>query len=181
MARLQPPASLEALRLLLDQASARRSFLTGLTSEPGEPGEEERPAPYGTRVRVVIADVDGDYVATIIPEGGRLDTAALAETLGGKRAQLVSPKTVRHWLRTSARSEEEVRSDPLAWDEAPLITLLPTVIDRALLDRNFLLGGTGDPDCMLRIAPGELRRVTAAVVAPISRPGRTKAAAASSA
>jgi prolyl-tRNA editing enzyme YbaK/EbsC (Cys-tRNA(Pro) deacylase) len=177
MARLQPPATLEALRALLDHASARRSLLTGLTAESGEGG---RPAPYGTRCRTVIADVDGDYVATIIGEGDRLNTSALAETLGGKRAQLVSPQTVRHWLRTTAKPEEEARSDPLAWDEVPLITLLPTVLDRGLLDRNFLLGGTGDPECMLRIAPGELRRVTAAVVAPISRPGRTKAAGRSS-
>jgi prolyl-tRNA editing enzyme YbaK/EbsC (Cys-tRNA(Pro) deacylase) len=178
MARLQPPATLEALRDLLDHASARRSFLTGLASNSGE---RPRPAPYGTRVRVVIADVDGDYVATILTDGDRLDTATLAETLGGKRAQLVSPQTVRHWLRTSSRLEDEARSDPLAWDEVPLITLLPTVLDRGLLDRDFLLGGTGDPECMLRIAPGELRRVTVAVVAPIRRPGRTKAAAASSA
>jgi prolyl-tRNA editing enzyme YbaK/EbsC (Cys-tRNA(Pro) deacylase) len=176
MARLQPPASLEALRSLLDHASARRSFLTGLANQSGE---AERPAPYGTRCRVVIADVDGDYVATIIADGDRLDTGALAATLGGKRAQLVSPQTVRHWLRTSSRQEAEARSDPLAWDEVPLITLLPTVLDRGLSDRDFLLGGTGDPECMLRIAPGELRRVTAAVVAPISRPGRTKAAASS--
>src|SRR5665213_326663 len=108
MARLQPPTSLEALRALLDHASARRSLLTGLASEPGE---AERPAPYGTRCRVVIADVDGDYVATIILDGDRLDTAALAVTLGGKRAQLVSPQTVRHWLRTSSRVEEDARSD----------------------------------------------------------------------
>jgi Cys-tRNA(Pro)/Cys-tRNA(Cys) deacylase len=127
----------------------------------------------------VIADVDGDYVATIIGEGDRLDTAALAETLGGKRAQLVSPQTVRRWLRSSAKSADDARSDPLAWDEVPLITLLPTVLDRGLLDRNFLLGGTGDPECMLRIAPGELRRVTTAVVAPIGKPGRTKAPAGS--
>ncbi len=176
MARLQPPATLEALRSLLDHATARRSLLTALASEPGE---AERPAPYGTRCRVVIADVDGDYVATIIGDGNRLNTVALAEMLGGKRAQLVSPQTVRRWLRTSSRQEEEARSDPLAWDEVPLVTLLPTVLDRGLLDRNFLLGGTGDPECMLRIAPGELRRVTVAVVAPISRPGRTKAAAGS--
>jgi Cys-tRNA(Pro)/Cys-tRNA(Cys) deacylase len=176
MARLQPPVSLEALRTLLDHASARRSFLTGVAREPGA---GDRPSLSGTRCRVVIAEVDGDYVATIIGDGDRLDTGALADTLGGKRAQLVSPQTVRHWLRTSSRSEEDARSDPLAWDEVPLVTLLPTVLDRSLLDRNFLLGGTGDPECTLRIAPGELRRVTAAVVAPISRPGRTKAAASS--
>ncbi|MGH2346215.1 MAG: aminoacyl-tRNA deacylase [Chloroflexota bacterium] len=171
MARLQPPVSLEALRALLDRASARRSFLTDRHSSSAEGG---RSVPYGTRCRVVVADVDGDYVAAIIGEGARLDTGALAEALGGKRAQLVSPRTVRAWLGSASSSGENERIGSLTWDEVPLITQLPTVIDRSLLEHSFLLGGTGDPECLLRIAPGELRRVTAAVVAPIGRAGRSR-------
>jgi prolyl-tRNA editing enzyme YbaK/EbsC (Cys-tRNA(Pro) deacylase) len=171
MARLQPPVSLEALRALLDRASARRSFLSEGKSTSGA---ERRPAHAGTRCRVVIADVDGDYVAAIIADGDRLDTGALAAVLGGKRAQLVSPLTVRGWLGSTAPAEAAERPHPLAWDEVPLFTQLPTVIDRALLDQPFLLGGTGDPDCTLRIAPKELRRVAGAVAAPIGRAGRLR-------
>jgi prolyl-tRNA editing enzyme YbaK/EbsC (Cys-tRNA(Pro) deacylase) len=171
MARLQPPVSLEALRALLDRASVRRSFLTDSKSTSADEG---RPGRSGIRCRVVIADVDGDYAAAIIADGDRLDSGALAAVLGGKRAQLVSPLTVRGWLGSTAPAEAAERSSSLAWDEVPLITQLPTVIDRALLEQPFLLGGTGDPDCMLRIAPKELRRVTGAVAAPIGRTGRRR-------
>src|SRR5512146_25247 len=153
MARLQPPISLEALRALLDRASVRRSFLTDIKRTSGE---GEGPVPYGTRCRVVIAEVDGDFMAAIITEGDRLDADALATAGGGRRAQLVSPRTVRGWLGSTVPADAGERTGSLAWDEVPLITQLPTVIDRALLEQPFLLGGTGSPKCMLRIAPGEL-------------------------
>jgi len=102
MPRLQPPASLEVLRSLLDHASARRSFLTGMGAESDTGG---RPMPSGTRSRVVIVAVDGDYVAAIIMDGARLDTPALADALGAKRAQLVSPQTVRKWLGAGDQAE----------------------------------------------------------------------------
>ncbi|HEY8286082.1 MAG TPA: hypothetical protein VIJ28_16990, partial [Chloroflexota bacterium] len=68
--------------------------------------------------------------------------------------------------------ESQGSTTPLVWDEVPLITQIPTLIDSALLDRDFLLGGTGDPECMLRIAPRELRRVTEAGTAAIAHRSR---------
>ncbi len=171
MARPRPPASLEDLRALLDRASARRSFITGDREPSGENGGG-RTASQGTRCRTVIAEADHDFVAVVIADGDRLDTGALATTLGARRVHIVGPQTVRPWLGAPDGRVGDDGARPLAWDEVPLITQLPTVIDQALLGRAFLLGGTGDTAVRLRIAPGELRRVTLAVTAPIAHRAR---------
>ena len=171
MARPRPPATLEALRALLDRASARRSFITGAVGALPEGGG--RPVPTGTRCRSVLVAVDRDYLAAIIADGDRLDTGAVAAHLGAARAQVIGPRLVRAWLGTVGDLEDsEGSTTPLAWDEVPLITQIPTLMDASLLDRDFLLGGTGDPDCMLRIAPRELRRVAEAGTAAIAHRGR---------
>lgn len=172
MARSGPPASVEQLRALLDRAAIRRSFITGNLESSGT---GRRPLPQGTRVRAVIAEVDHDYMAAIIAEGDRLDSAALASALGARRARVVGPRAVRAWLGTALSQGEEADTGPLGWDEVPLVTQLPTVLDHALLGREFLLGATGEAACLLHIAPAELRRVTAALVAPIAHQARAKA------
>jgi len=167
MARPRPPATLEALRALLDRASARRSFITGAVGALPEGGG--RPVPSGTRCRTILVAVDRDYLATIIADGDRLDTRAVAAHLRAARAQVLGPRMVRAWLGTAGDLKEAQESTtPLAWNEVPLITQIPTLMDAALLERDFLLGGTGDPDCILRIAPRELRRVTEAGTATIA-------------
>ncbi|HVA90085.1 MAG TPA: YbaK/EbsC family protein [Chloroflexota bacterium] len=174
MARPRPPATLEALRALLDRASARRSFITGSVG-PLPDGGAGRPVPQGTRCRAVIVEVDRDYLAAIIADGDRLDTGAVAAHLGATRARVTGPRLVRSWLGVADNPGMADGSAPLAWDEVPLITQLPTLLDAGLLGREFLLGGTGDSGCTLRIAPRELRRVTEAGTAAIAHRARVAA------
>ncbi len=176
MVRGRPPASIDQLRLVLDKASARRSLINVAQAEaPAAVPARKAVVPSAARVTAVIVAVQRDYLAAIIPAGDRLDTNALAESVGARSARLLGPQAVREWLGIAGNAQQDdLPGRVLEWNEVPLITLLPTVIDRSVMERDFLYGGTGDPSWTLKIAPDELRRVTNAQVATIAVPGRAR-------
>jgi Cys-tRNA(Pro)/Cys-tRNA(Cys) deacylase len=156
----RPPASLDRLRALLDAAAVRRALLPHDT--PASTPEERATAlsvPPASVADARIVEADGDLLVAIIPGDRRLDLASLAAAVGARRARPAGAEDVRRRLGV----------DPA---QVPLLTGLPTVLDRSLLARGYLFGGTGDPLWTVRIAPADLKRATGAIVAAITRAGR---------
>jgi Cys-tRNA(Pro)/Cys-tRNA(Cys) deacylase len=158
MVKEKPPASLDTLRALLDAAAVRRALLPH--AEPAGTPEERAAAlslPLSSVANAQVAEADGDLLVAIIPGDRRLDLLSLADAVGARRARLAGAEEVRR----------RFTYEP---GQVPLLTGLPTVIDRSLLAREFLFGSTGDPLWTLRIASADLKRAANAVVAPIVRP-----------
>ncbi len=109
--------------------------------------------------KTLLADVDGRIVVGIVPVTGKLDLKALAAAVGGKKAAMADP------------SLAERRTGYIVGGISPIgqKTAHPTVLDETaeLWDTVFVSGGRRGLD--LELAPADLIRATAAVVADISR------------
>lgn len=155
----KPPPSLDRLRELLDAAAVRRALLPH-AAPAGTPEERARALslPAAGVVQAQIADADGDVLVAITPGSHRLDLTLLAAAVGARRARTIGPEEVRR----------RFGYEP---GQVPLVTGMPTVIDRLLMARDYLFGATGDPLWTVRIASTDLKRATGAIVAPIARQG----------
>ena len=109
--------------------------------------------------KTLLADVDGRLVVGIVPVTGKLDLKALATAVGGKRADMADPKLA------------ERRTGYVVGGISPIGQKYahPTVLDETaeLYDTVFISGGRRGLD--LELAPADLIRVTAAIVAAIAR------------
>lgn len=150
------PPSLDALRARLDAAAVRRTFLH--MDAPATTPDELAMAlalPLNAVVVALKAEAGGDLLIAIIPAGTRLDLPALAAAVGADRVRLAG------------------RREPHGGGETPilqpLVTDLPTVLDRSLASREYLFGASDDPSWALRIGAAALRRTTGAIIAAIVR------------
>ncbi len=109
--------------------------------------------------KTLLADVDGRLVVGIVPVTGKLDLKALATAVGGKRADMADPKLA------------ERRTGYVVGGISPIGQKYahPTVLDETaeLYDTVFVSGGRRGLD--LELAPVDLIRATAAIVAAIAR------------
>lgn len=109
--------------------------------------------------KTLLADVDGTLVVGIVPVTGKLDLKSLAAAVGGKKAEMADPKLA------------ERRTGYVVGGISPIgqKNSHPTVLDETaeLYDTIFVSGGRRGLD--LELAPADLVRVTAAVVADIAR------------
>lgn len=109
--------------------------------------------------KTLMADVDGALVVGIVPVTGKLDLKALAAAAGGKKAEMADPKLA------------ERRTGYVVGGISPIgqKNAHRTVLDETaeLYDTIFVSGGRRGLD--LELAPVDLVRVTAAVVADIAR------------
>lgn len=109
--------------------------------------------------KTLLADVDGRLVVGIVPVTGRLDLKALAAAVGGKRATMAEPALA------------ERRTGYVVGGISPLgqKTRHATVLDETaeLWDVVYVSGGRRGFD--VGLAPADLIRATAAVVADIAR------------
>ncbi|CAL9397724.1 Cys-tRNA(Pro)_Cys-tRNA(Cys) deacylase YbaK [Streptomyces sp. enrichment culture] len=109
--------------------------------------------------KTLVADVDGALTVAVVPVAGRLDLKALAAAAGGKRAAMADPALAE-------RATGYVRGgiSPLGQRRK-----LPTVLDASAAAHGTICVSAGRRGLEVELAPGDLVRLTDAVLAPIGR------------
>lgn len=110
-------------------------------------------------LKTLLADLDGELVCAVVPVAGFLDLKALATALGGKRAAMAEP----------ARAERSCGYvvggiSPLGQRAA-----LRTAVDESAELYATVLVSAGRRGLSVELAPADLLRLTAAVIADIAR------------
>ena len=109
--------------------------------------------------KTLIAAVDGRMTVAIVPVVGQLNLKALAQAVGGKRAEMAEAAAAER-----ATGYVTGGISPIGQRKR-----LPVVIDSTALDWPAVYCSAGQRGLQLRLAPADLVRVTNAVVAPIAR------------
>jgi Cys-tRNA(Pro)/Cys-tRNA(Cys) deacylase len=112
-----------------------------------------------TRVfKTLVVRVDDDLAVAIVPVGGDADLKAVAAAFGAKRASMASP------------AEAERATGYVVGGISPLgqRRRLPVVLDTTAMGNDTVFVSGGRRGLELELAPDDLVRVTAAVVAPIT-------------
>ena len=111
--------------------------------------------------KTLVAEVDGRLTVAVVPVSGQLDLKALAGAVGGKRAEMAD-------ARAAERSTGYVLGgiSPLGQR-----TSLRTVVDTTALAHGTVYVCAGRRGLEVELAPQDLVRLTAAVVAAVGRPG----------
>jgi Cys-tRNA(Pro)/Cys-tRNA(Cys) deacylase len=115
----------------------------------------------GRVFKTLVADVDGGLTVAVVPVSGQLDLKALAAAVGGKRADMADPRAAE---RTTGYVVGGI--SPLGQRKA-----LRTVVDATALDHSTVFVSAGRRGLDVELAPTDLVRLTAAVVAAVGRPG----------
>ena len=110
-------------------------------------------------LKTLLAELDGRLVCAVVPVAGALDLKALATALGGKRAAMADPAAAE---RSSGYVVGGI--SPLAQR-----TALPTAVDESAELYDTVYVSAGRRGLSVELAPGDLVRLTAAVVAPLAR------------
>ena len=115
-----------------------------------------------TVFKTLLAEVDGGLVVGVVPVSSRLDLKALAEAVGGRRAEMADPGLAQRVTGYVVGGISPIGQ------KRPL----PTVLDESaiLLETIYVSGGRRGLD--IGIAPDDLVSVTGAAYAAISRPAR---------
>ncbi|MEW2514905.1 Cys-tRNA(Pro) deacylase [Streptomyces sp. NPDC046870] len=132
--------------------------------DPSHPsyGEEAAQAMGVSPERVfktLVADVDGSLVVGVVPVAGSLDLKALAAAVGGKRAAMADPALAE---RTTGYVRGGI--SPLGQRKK-----LPTVLDDSAESHATICVSAGRRGLEVELAPGDLAKLTEAVLAPIGR------------
>ncbi|MCD2442409.1 Cys-tRNA(Pro) deacylase [Agromyces sp. SYSU K20354] len=109
--------------------------------------------------KTLLASIDGELAVGIVPVALQLDLKALANALGGKRAEMADPKVA------------ERKTGYIVGGISPIgqKTALPTVLDEsAILSETILVSG-GRRGLDLELSPDDLIAVTSGRYAPIAR------------
>lgn len=109
--------------------------------------------------KTLIATVDGDPVAAVIPVDRQLDPRRLATARGGHRGELADPAMAE---RLSGSVIGGI--SPLA-----LRRPVPVVVDTAVLIPDVVCVSAGRRGLQICLAPADLVRMCTAIVAPIAR------------
>ena len=157
--RRKLPESLDALRARLDAAAVRRTFLhlDGPATTP-DMLATALALPLSAIVVALKLEAGGDLLIAIIPANARLDLRSLAAAVGANRVRVAGQRGLR-----GADEKPALQ---------PLVTDLPTVLDKSLANREYLFGASDDPGWALRIGAAALRRTTGAILADIVRAQR---------
>jgi prolyl-tRNA editing enzyme YbaK/EbsC (Cys-tRNA(Pro) deacylase) len=102
--------------------------------------------------------VAGHAALAIVTGEARVDRGRVAAALSLPTLKLASPETV---LRTTGFAVGGV--PPVGH-----LTAVPVVVDSRVLKHDVVFGGGGDEEHMLEITPGDIVRLTGAVVADIT-------------
>jgi len=115
----------------------------------------------GRVFKTLLARVDGRLVVAVVPVSGMLDLKALAVAVGGKRAEMADPGDAER-----ATGYVVGGISPLGGRKA-----LPSVLDSTAMDHTSVFVSAGRRGLDVELAPADLVRLTAAVVAAVGRPG----------
>ena len=110
-------------------------------------------------LKTLLAAVDGRLVCGVVPVSGSLDLNALATAVGGKRGVMAEPAAA------------ERSTGYVVGGISPLgqRTRLETVVDESAELFDTVLVSAGRRGLSVELAPGELVRLTGAVVADVAR------------
>ncbi|HEU5265429.1 MAG TPA: Cys-tRNA(Pro) deacylase [Jatrophihabitans sp.] len=108
--------------------------------------------------KTLIAAVDGKLACAVVPVAARLDLKRFAAALGGKRAELAEPAA-------AARATGYVVGgiSPIGQKAR-----LPVVVDESVASFATVYVSAGKRGLQAELAPDDLLRATAGVLAPIS-------------
>lgn len=109
--------------------------------------------------KTLLADVDGRLVVAVVPVAGSLDLKALAAATGGKRATMADPALAQ---RVTGYVVGGI--SPLGQRRR-----LPTVVDATASGHDTVYVSGCRRGLDVGLAPADLVRLTAAVLAPIGR------------
>ena len=109
--------------------------------------------------KTLVAAVDGRLAVAVVPVAGELDLKALADALGGRRAELADPAAAER-----ATGYVVGGISPIGQRRR-----LPTVVDESAAGLAAILVSAGRRGLQVELAPADLVNVTSAVIARIAR------------
>ncbi|MGW6059809.1 Cys-tRNA(Pro) deacylase [Streptomyces sp. NPDC055189] len=109
--------------------------------------------------KTLVAEVDGDLTVAVVPVAGTLNLKALATAVSGKRAVMADPAAAE---RTTGYVRGGI--SPLGQRKK-----LRTVLDDSASSHATICVSAGRRGLEVELAPGDLARLTDAVLAPIGR------------
>jgi Cys-tRNA(Pro)/Cys-tRNA(Cys) deacylase len=111
--------------------------------------------------KTIVVIVDGRLALAVIAADGEVDLKAVADALGGRRAEIAPP------------ADAERATGYVLGGISPLGTRrpLPTVLDAAAAAHRTILVSAGRRGLQLELAPADLLALTAGRSAPIARRG----------
>jgi Cys-tRNA(Pro)/Cys-tRNA(Cys) deacylase len=129
------------------------------TASYGEAGAVALGVDPARMLKTLLADLDGRLVCAVVPVAGSLDLKALAAALGGKKAAMAEPAAA------------ERSSGYVVGGISPLgqKTRLRTAVDASALAFETVHVSGGRRGLSVELAPADLVRLTAAVVAEVAR------------
>ncbi|MGA4848306.1 Cys-tRNA(Pro) deacylase [Streptomyces sp. G5(2025)] len=109
--------------------------------------------------KTLVAEVDGELTVAVVPVAGSLDLKALAAAVSGKRAVMADPAAAE---RTTGYVRGGI--SPLGQRKK-----LRTVLDDSASAHATICVSAGRRGLEVELAPGDLAKLTGAVLAPIGR------------
>lgn len=109
--------------------------------------------------KTLVAEVDGELTVAVVPVAGTLNLKALATAVRGKRAVMADPAAAE---RTTGYVRGGI--SPLGQRKK-----LRTVLDDSASSHATICVSAGRRGLEVELAPGDLARLTEAVLAPIGR------------
>jgi Cys-tRNA(Pro)/Cys-tRNA(Cys) deacylase len=109
--------------------------------------------------KTLIASVDGQLTAAVVPVTGQLNLKALAEAVGGKKAEMAQTTVAER-----ATGYVVGGISPVAQRKS-----LPVVLDASALGYKTVFCSAGQRGLEIELAPADLVLATDAIVAPIAR------------
>jgi Cys-tRNA(Pro)/Cys-tRNA(Cys) deacylase len=113
----------------------------------------------GRLFKTLVAGVDERLVVAVVPVDRELDLKALADAVGGRRAQLADPESAER-----ATGYVVGGISPIGTRRA-----LPVVLDVTASAHHAVLVSAGRRGLQVELAPSDLVSLTRALVAPIAR------------
>lgn len=107
-------------------------------------------------VKSLVAVCDGEPMCFIVPGDRRLSVVKVRRTLGCREVRLAKPVEVLELTGYSVGGMPPVGHG------------LKTIVDRAVLEKPLVIGGGGDEQHLLKIAPSQVVRLTNARVEDIA-------------
>lgn len=136
-----------------------RSYQVGHGGSYGAAGARALGVAPERMLKTLLADLDGELVCAVVPVAGALDLKALAHALDGRRAAMAEPTRAE---RSSGYVVGGI--SPLAQQHR-----LRTVVDETAELFDTVLVSGGRRGLSVELAPGDLVRLTGAVVADVAR------------